>query len=88
MFILIFKILFGSFLSYKFSVTFVLLTIDINLNILLKGVAFSFLLFFSNNENNSVNIYFLLIISEEAISIIFVKVSKEFTAIVGLSLFI
>ena len=81
--------LFGSFLSYKFFFTFVLLTTDINLNSLLKAIfdfalfifSFILILYFSKRENNSSKIYFLLSMSQEATSIIFVKLPNESMAI-------
>ena len=83
--------LFTSFLSYKFFVTFVLFIMDINLNILLKDIfsiaffsCFSiFILYFCKNPNNISKIYFLLIISQADISNIFDNVEKELEKVFG-----
>ena len=84
--ILISSILLGSFVSYKFSLTFTLLIVDISLNILLKPV-FSILfvevflifdLLFFKRLNNMSKRYFLCIKSLAETSIILLIKCKEF----------
>ena len=84
--ILISSILFGSFVSYKFSLTLTLLIVDINLNILLKPVFsilfvevfFIFDLLFFKRLNSTSKRYFLCIKSLAETSIILLTKCKEF----------